>query len=130
MEDPNIHLVTFYEACDIIRLNGVTKYAIRLRLFPVSLKDKAKSWFHLLQLGSITTRNEMTQKFLAKYFSPFKALHLRTKIAIFRQQDGEPLWEALGAIQGIVKKMSLTWLPTMTLNSPIFLKALSIKKEP
>ena len=42
IEDPNAHLVTFLEICDTIKMNGVSEDAIRLRLFPFSLRDKAK----------------------------------------------------------------------------------------
>ena len=44
VEDPNSHLVTFLEICDTIKMNGVSDDAIKLRLFPFSLRDKAKIW--------------------------------------------------------------------------------------
>ena len=43
-EDPNTHFTSFLEVCDNVKYNGVTKEAIRLRLFPLSLRDKAKQW--------------------------------------------------------------------------------------
>ena len=46
IEDPNAHLVIFLEIYDTIKMNGVSENAIRLRLFPFSLKDKAKIWLH------------------------------------------------------------------------------------
>ncbi|KAF5468930.1 hypothetical protein F2P56_013038 [Juglans regia] len=42
LDDPNIHLVMFLEICDTVKINGVTEYTIRLRLFPFSLRDKAR----------------------------------------------------------------------------------------
>ncbi|XP_071900972.1 uncharacterized protein [Coffea arabica] len=41
-EDPNSHLSAFLEICDTIKFNGVSDDAIKLRLFPFSLRDKAK----------------------------------------------------------------------------------------
>ena len=40
-ENPNVHLHKFLAKCDIIKLNGVSTDAIRLRLFPFSLRDRA-----------------------------------------------------------------------------------------
>ena len=43
-ENPNMHLTNFIEVCDTVKYNGVTKEALRLRLFSLSLGDKAKHW--------------------------------------------------------------------------------------
>ncbi|XP_054813362.1 uncharacterized protein LOC129314007 [Prosopis cineraria] len=44
-EDANKHLMSFVEVCDSFRQNGVPKDVLRLRLFPISLQDKAKECF-------------------------------------------------------------------------------------
>jgi len=43
IENPNNHIASFSEKCDTIKMIGVSNDAILLRLFPFSLKDKAKS---------------------------------------------------------------------------------------
>ena len=43
MEDPNLHLSIFLEVCDTLKVNGVSSDAICLRLFPFSLRDKARA---------------------------------------------------------------------------------------
>jgi len=46
LEDSNLHPSVFLEVCDMLKLNGVSSDAIRLRLFPFSLRDKARAWLH------------------------------------------------------------------------------------
>ncbi|XP_020243612.1 uncharacterized protein LOC109821792 isoform X2 [Asparagus officinalis] len=93
-EDPNLYLSIFLEYCDTLKLNGVTNDAIRLRLFPFSLKDKARAWLHSLLTGSITTWDRLSRAFLAKYFPPSKTAQMRNRITSFVQKDRESLYEA------------------------------------
>ena len=55
MRDPSAYIASVLEICNTFKHNGVSNDAIRLRFFPLSLKYKAKSWLHLLPMGSITT---------------------------------------------------------------------------
>ena len=93
-EDPNLHLSIFLEYCDTLKMHGVSSDAIRLRLFPFSLRDKARAWLHSLPPGSITTWDQLTQAFLNKYFPPSKTDHLRKQIVTFSQREDESLYEA------------------------------------
>ena len=93
-DDPNAHISNFLELYDTFKINGVSDDAIRLRLFSFSLRDKAKSWLHSLPVGSITTWDVLTQKFLAKYFSPSKTAKMRNDITSIMQMDMETLYEA------------------------------------
>ena len=70
--DPKKH-ASFLEICDTQKYNGISIEAVRLMLFPFSLKDKAKNWFYSLPRESISSWDEMASKFLAKYFSPSKS---------------------------------------------------------
>ena len=69
-EDPNNQLSSFLELCDTVKYNGVPHDTIKLQLFPFSLRDKARTWFHALPKGSIETWDTMVQKFLTKFFPP------------------------------------------------------------
>ena len=90
-EDPNLHISTF------LRLSGTLKAnqeAVRLHLFPFSLRDRASAWFHSLEIGSITSWDQMRQAFLARFFPPSKTAKLRDQIRRFNQKDGESLYDA------------------------------------
>uniref|UniRef100_A0A803PYS9 Retrotransposon gag domain-containing protein n=1 Tax=Cannabis sativa TaxID=3483 RepID=A0A803PYS9_CANSA len=61
--------------------------AIRLRLFPFLLRDRAKSWLVSLPPNSINTWEGLALKFLFKFFPPTKVARLRSEINNFIQQD-------------------------------------------
>ncbi|KAK5845483.1 hypothetical protein PVK06_001673 [Gossypium arboreum] len=109
-EDPNAHLVNFLELCDTIKINGVSDEAIRLRLFPFSLRNKAKQWLNSLPRGSITTWEQMTEKFLLKYFPSAKMAKLRNDISSFVQMDLETLYDAWERYKGLLRRCPHHWL--------------------
>jgi len=94
LEDPNLHLLVFLEVCDMLKLKGVSSDAIRLRLFPFSLRDKARAWLYSLLSACLTTWDELTKVFLAKFFPPSKTASLRSQITNFLQIEDETLYEA------------------------------------
>ena len=67
-EDPNVHINIFLEICDLFKQNGVSDDAIKLRLFPFSLRDMAKVWLNSMPAGTFTSWNMLVEKFLARYF--------------------------------------------------------------
>jgi len=54
MEDPNLHLSVFLEVCDTLKIEGESIDVIRLRLFPFSLRDKARG-------GSILCHRDLSR---------------------------------------------------------------------
>ena len=93
-ENSNIHLTNFIEVCDTVKYNGVTEEALRLRLFPFSLGDRAKHWLTSQPPDSIISWNDLVQKFLTKFFPPSKIAQLVQEINTFRQLERENLAEA------------------------------------
>ncbi|WCJ39627.1 hypothetical protein M5689_020603 [Euphorbia peplus] len=93
-ENPNARLTNFLEVCDTFKINDVPAEAIKLRLFPFTLKDRAKVWLTSLPQGSITSWNQLAQAFLSKYFPLAKTARIIKEITSFTQQDHETLYEA------------------------------------
>ena len=58
-ENPNMHWTNFLEVCNMIKYNGVTKEALRLRLFPFLQGDRAKHWLTSQPPDSITSWNDL-----------------------------------------------------------------------
>ena len=79
-ENLNMHLTNFIEVCDTVKYNGVIEKALRLRLFPLSLGDRAKHWLTSQPPDSITSWNDLVQKFLTKFFPPGKIAQLVQEI--------------------------------------------------
>ena len=93
-ENLNMHLTNFIEVCDTIKYNGVTKEALIMRLFPLSLGDRAKHWLTSQPPDSITSWNDLVKKFLTKFFPPVKLAQLVQEINTFKQLEGGYLAEA------------------------------------
>jgi len=53
LENPYLHLREFEEVCTTSNDLNCNMSTIRLKLFPFSLKDKAKTWLQNLRSGSI-----------------------------------------------------------------------------
>ena len=58
-EHPNAHLTSFIEVCDTVKYNGITEESLKLRLFPLSLSDRAKHWLTSQTPNSITSWNDL-----------------------------------------------------------------------
>ena len=103
-EDPHAHLSRFLQICSTFKINSVSDDAVRLRLFPFSLRGAAYRWLTSLSPGSIRTWKEMVEKFLGRYFPPSRAAKLRQEISAFKQGDSETLFEAYERFKDLLRR--------------------------
>jgi hypothetical protein len=71
------------------RKKDVDNDIINLKLFPFSLRDRAKTWFSSLPRNSIDSWDKCKDAFIAKYFPPAKIISLRNQIMNFKQLEKE-----------------------------------------
>ena len=57
-QDATYHLNTFIELCDMQNKKYVYNDIVKLKLFPFSLRDHAKTWFSSLPRNSIDSWNK------------------------------------------------------------------------
>jgi hypothetical protein len=92
-ENPYDFLSEFLAICYTINLFGFTEDALRMHLFPFSLKKRVKHMFHSLAPNSITSWAQLQREFLKKYFPIGKTNDIRKAITSISQYEGEQLYE-------------------------------------
>ncbi|VVA32707.1 PREDICTED: LOW QUALITY PROTEIN, partial [Prunus dulcis] len=110
-EDPLAHIKEFYNVVSGLPLQGVSEANMRMRVFPYTLKDRAKGWLMTLAPGSLTTWDAVAKKFLEKFFSTQKTATLRGQIFNFKQDDGEPFNECWERFKGLLLQCPHHGLP-------------------
>ena len=93
-EDVATHLNSFVDLCDMQKKKDVDNDIVKLKLFPFSLRDRAKTWFSSLPKNSIDSWNKCKDAFISKYFPPSKIISLRNDIMNFKQLDHEHVAQA------------------------------------
>ena len=93
-EDAATRLNSFVDLCDMQKKKDVDKDIVKLKLFPFSLRDRAKAWFSSLPKNSIDSWNKCKDAFISKYFPPAKIISPRNDIMNFKQLDHEHVAQA------------------------------------
>ena len=101
-EDPYRHVDELSQVCEINQIHNVWANVMKMKLFPATLRDRAKDWF--LKLGKeFTSWTEMEEEFLRKYYSVGKTTSVRKAMREFTQGPSEifhEAWERLRDLTG------------------------------
>src|SRR3954468_11780026 len=88
-DDAAFHLNNFVELFDMHKYKEVDGDIVKLKLFPLSLRVRAKEWLQSLHRNSIDSWDKCKDAFIGKYYPPAKIIQLRSNIMNFRQLDNE-----------------------------------------
>ncbi|CAH9102258.1 unnamed protein product [Cuscuta epithymum] len=114
-EDPMDHIESFIQTCATFKYNGVSSEAVRLTLFPFSLRDKASRWLRSFPNGHFDTWEKLHQAFMQEYFPPSAAIKVQTEILNFTQAPTESFSEAWDRLKMLKRKCPETFMNAATI---------------
>ena len=92
-ENPDTHLRDFEEVCTTFKEGMMDMDLLKLKAFPLTLKDKAKIWLNSLRPITIRNWAELQAEFLKKFFNAHKTNNLKRQIYTFAAHDGEKFYQ-------------------------------------
>ncbi|GKE18406.1 reverse transcriptase domain-containing protein [Tanacetum coccineum] len=92
--DPHDHILEFLAISDMFKYGETQSEAVKLLILPLSLCDKAKTWFKKLNEESITSWEQMRRAFINKFFPPSLFNRLLLEIRSFSQLICESITDA------------------------------------
>ena len=92
-ENPYTHIQEFEEVCITFK-EGVSDIdLLKLKAFPLTLKDKAKIWLNSLRPRTIRNWAELQAGFLKKFFSTTKTNNFKRQIYTYSAYDNEKFYQ-------------------------------------
>ncbi|RVW23877.1 hypothetical protein CK203_094637 [Vitis vinifera] len=92
-ENPYAHIKEFEEVCNTFKEGRASIDLMRLKLFPFTLKDKAKIWLNSLRPRSIRNWIDLQAEFLKKILPTHRTNGLKRQISNFSAQENEKFYE-------------------------------------
>ena len=102
-DDAAAHLNNFVELCEMQNYKDMDGDIIKLKLFPFSLRGRAKEWLLSLPRNSIDSWTKCKDAFIGKYYPPAKIISLRSSIMNFKQMDNEHVAQAWERMKSLIK---------------------------
>nr|GEY43635.1 reverse transcriptase domain-containing protein [Tanacetum cinerariifolium] len=103
-DDPHSHIGWFNNITSTLKYKNVPHDAIKLMLFPFSLKGAARTWLEKEPPRSIHTWKDLVSKFVNYFFPPSKTTNLKNDITNFQQNFDETFSEAWDRFKDLFRK--------------------------
>ncbi|KAL2930312.1 O(6)-methylguanine-induced apoptosis 2 [Bienertia sinuspersici] len=97
------HLWRFINLFMTVKHNGVTQDYIWLSLFKFSQGGEAAKWLATLLPNSLTTWDQVTKAFSARFYQLSKTAEMRSKIMNFKDQEDESLYDAWERFKALLR---------------------------
>ena len=92
-ENPYTHIRDFEEVCITFKEGATDMDLLKLKAFPLTLKDKAKIWLNSLRPRTIRNWAKLQAEFLKKFFNAHKTNNLKRQIYTFSAHDNERFYQ-------------------------------------
>jgi hypothetical protein len=97
----------FKNLCATFKFQNFSEESVHLRLFPFSFHDRAKAWLDSNMPGSITSWENLLNKFYNKFFPMSKVNNYINEISFFTQEEDEKFLESWERFQEMLIKCPL-----------------------
>jgi hypothetical protein len=109
---PSDHLLKLKELCELFKVTGLSRENTMKKLFPLSLKDKAREWYKLLDDPHHLEWKKLESLFYSKFYPPHEVHLDRNYIYNFHPHDGESIAQAWGRFKSLMLKYPIHELPS------------------
>ena len=92
-ENPYTHIRDFEEVYTTFKEGATDMDFLKLKDFPLTLKDKAKIWLNFLRPRTIRNWVELQKEFLKRFFSAHRTNSLKRKMYTFEAHDNEKFYQ-------------------------------------
>jgi hypothetical protein len=103
-ENPYSHVKKFRSITAKTKFQNFSEESVNLRLFPLSLYDKATEWLDSMAPSSITSWEELLKQFYNKFFPMSRVNEARKEIGSFTQDEDEKLSECWARFKDLLMK--------------------------
>ena len=91
-ENPDSHIREFEEVCNTFKEDISIVDLMKLKFFPLILKNKAKIWLNSLRPRTIRNWADMQVEFLKKFFNTHRTNSLKRQIYTFAAHENEKFY--------------------------------------